>query len=114
MGGCCSTSAPFPTRSSPQWSTRSRTPMPEPRSLAVAFLDRDGNIIADRDYTNNPDDVVLLRNAAAAIARLSAAGYGSIVVTNQSGIARGLVSLEQYRAVRQRLDELLRGEGAAL
>jgi histidinol-phosphate phosphatase family protein len=88
--------------------------MPEPRSLIAAFLDRDGTIIVDRDYTNNPDDVALLPGAAGAIARLSAAGYPSIVVTNQSGIARGKVTVAQYHAVRQRLDELLRGEGAAL
>ncbi len=88
--------------------------MPEPRSLVAAFLDRDGTIIVDRDYTNNPDDVMLLPGAAAAVARLAQAGYPSIAITNQSGIARGLVSVSQYRTVRQRLDQLLRGEGAEL
>ncbi|HEX9484275.1 MAG TPA: HAD family hydrolase [Gemmatimonadaceae bacterium] len=84
------------------------------RSRLAALLDRDGTIIVDRDYTNNPDDVRLLPGAAAAIRRLASAGYPAIVITNQSGIARGKVSLEQYRLVRQRLDELLRAEGAEL
>ena len=88
--------------------------MPEPRSRVAAFLDRDGTIIEDRDYTNDPGDVVLLPHAADGIRALAAAGYHVIVVTNQSGIARGLVSLGQYHAVRQRLDELLRESGAEL
>ncbi len=88
--------------------------MTERKSLAAAFLDRDGTIIVDRDYTNDPDDVLLLPGAASAIASLAGAGYPSIVVTNQSGIARGLVTMSQYRAVRQRLDDLLRAEGAVL
>jgi D-glycero-D-manno-heptose 1,7-bisphosphate phosphatase len=78
------------------------------------MLDRDGTIIHDRVYTSDPDDVVLLPGATTAIRQLAAAGYPSIVVTNQSGIARGLVSLTQYHAVRQRLDELLAAEGAVL
>jgi histidinol-phosphate phosphatase family protein len=78
------------------------------------MLDRDGTIIHDRVYTNDPDDVVLLPGATAAIRQLAAAGYPSIVVTNQSGIARGVVSLTQYHAVRRRLDELLAAEGAVL
>jgi histidinol-phosphate phosphatase family protein len=78
------------------------------------MVDRDGTIIADRHYLNDPDGVVLLPGAADAIRRLSAAGYPSIVCTNQSGIARGAISLAQYHTVRQRLDALLAAEGAEL
>lgn len=88
--------------------------MPEPRSRRAALLDRDGTLIPDRAYTNDPDQVSLLPGAAAAIRTLAAAGYPSIVITNQSGIARGLITLMQYRAVRRRLDALLAAEGAAL
>lgn len=88
--------------------------MNERRARKAAMLDRDGTIIPDRVYTCEPDDVVLLPGAAAAIRQLAAAGYPSIVVTNQSGIARGLISLAQYHAVRRRLDELLTAEGAML
>jgi histidinol-phosphate phosphatase family protein len=80
----------------------------------AALLDRDGTIIPDRTYTNDPADVSLLPGAAEAIRRLATKGYPSIVITNQSGIARGLVTLPQYRAVRLRLSELLAAEGATL
>src|SRR5260221_2625918 len=110
----CSTSVPLRPpmwmRSSPPFST----PVTRHRSRLAALLDRDGTIIVDRDYTNNPDDVRLLPGAPPAIRRLASAGYPAIVITNQSGIARGKVSLEQYRLVRQRLDQLLRAEGAEL
>jgi histidinol-phosphate phosphatase family protein len=88
--------------------------MTEPRSGVAALLDRDGTIIHDRIYTRDPDAVELLPGAAKAIRRLAAAGFPSIVVTNQSGIARGIISLTQYHAVRHRLDELLAAEGATL
>jgi histidinol-phosphate phosphatase family protein len=78
------------------------------------MLDRDGCIIADRHYLNDPDGVVLMSGASAAIRRLAAAGYPSIVCTNQSGIARGAISLAQYHAVRLRMDALLAGEGAMI
>lgn len=80
----------------------------------AAMLDRDGTIIPDRTYTNDPKDVTLIPGAADAIRLLAAHGYPSIVITNQSGIARGLVSLSQYRAVRLRLTELLAEQGATL
>ena len=80
----------------------------------AALLDRDGTIIVDHHYLNDPAGVELLPGAAEAIRRLSAVGIPSIVCTNQSGIARGTISLEQYRAVRLRTEELLAAEGAAL
>lgn len=78
------------------------------------FIDRDGTIIADAHYPADPDRVVLLPGAAAAIARANAAHIPVIVVTNQSGIGRGLVSPAQYEAVRARLDTLLADEGARI
>jgi D-glycero-D-manno-heptose 1,7-bisphosphate phosphatase len=80
----------------------------------AALLDRDGTIIVDYHYLNDPANVELLPGAAEAIRRLAAAGIPSIVCTNQSGIARGAISLEQYRAVRLRIEALLLAEGAAL
>jgi D-glycero-D-manno-heptose 1,7-bisphosphate phosphatase len=80
----------------------------------AAMLDRDGTIIADTNYLRDPALVQLLPGAAEAIRLLAAKGVRSIVITNQSGIARGIISLEAYRAVRLRVDELLRAEGAEL
>lgn len=80
----------------------------------AAFLDRDDTIVVDRHYLNDPDVLELLPGAAEAIRRLGAAGIPCILCTNQSGIARGLISLTQYRRVHERLLELLAAEGATL
>ena len=84
------------------------------RVRPAALLDRDGTIIVDRHYLADPAAVELLPGAAQAIRLLASAGVPSIVCSNQSGIARGLVSLEQYRAVRLAVGALLEAEGAHL
>jgi len=81
---------------------------------AAAFLDRDGTIIDDDHYIAKPELVRLRPTAASAIARLNRASIPVIVVTNQSGIARGLVTDADYARVAQRLDELLAAEGARI
>ena len=80
----------------------------------AVFLDRDGTIIHDAEYIGDPADVRLLPGAARAVARLNALGRPVIVVTNQSGIARGLLAIADYEAVRGRLDALLAAEGARI
>jgi D-glycero-D-manno-heptose 1,7-bisphosphate phosphatase len=80
----------------------------------AVFLDRDGTIIEDTGFLADPSAVRLLPGAAAAIARLNRAGVPAIVVTNQSGIARGLLDESAYAAVARRLDALLDVEGARL
>jgi histidinol-phosphate phosphatase family protein len=80
----------------------------------AVFLDRDGTIIRDTEYIRDPDDVALLPGAGPAIARLNEAGLPVIVVTNQSGIARGLLTEQDYERVRMRLDKLLAAEGARI
>jgi histidinol-phosphate phosphatase family protein len=79
---------------------------------AAAFLDRDGTIIRDANYIGDPRDVALLPAAAEAIRRLNERGIAVIVITNQSGIDRGFFGLDDYEAVRRRLDELLAAAGA--
>ena len=80
----------------------------------AAFLDRDGTIIRDASYLRDPRDVELLPGAAAAIRRLNEADISVIVVTNQSGIARGLLTLADYNAVRERIDSALQAEQAQI
>jgi D-glycero-D-manno-heptose 1,7-bisphosphate phosphatase len=84
------------------------------RGRRAALLDRDGTLIVDEHYLADPDRVALLPGAADAIGLLARAGVPSIVCSNQSGIARGLVTLEQYRAVRVRVGELLAAAGVTL
>jgi D-glycero-D-manno-heptose 1,7-bisphosphate phosphatase len=80
----------------------------------AAFLDRDGTVIEDADYLADPDGLRLIPGTVEALHRLRDAGHALVVVTNQSGIARGLYSEEDYHAVAARLDEVLSGSGLAL
>jgi D-glycero-D-manno-heptose 1,7-bisphosphate phosphatase len=80
----------------------------------AVFLDRDGTLIEDRHYLRDPDQVHLLPGAADAVCRLNAAAIPAVVVTNQSGIARGLLTEADYAATARRLDELLAARGARL
>ena len=83
-------------------------------SRPAVFLDRDGTIIEDVNYIAKSEDVRLLRGVGAAIQRLNEARIPVIVITNQSGIARGLISASDYERVRTRMDELLRAENARI
>jgi histidinol-phosphate phosphatase family protein len=80
----------------------------------AAFLDRDGTIMRDAAYVSDPMHVELLPGAATAIRRLNDAAVAVIVVTNQSGIARGWLTLDDYERVRAQLDTLLAKEGARI
>jgi D-glycero-D-manno-heptose 1,7-bisphosphate phosphatase len=81
---------------------------------AALFLDRDGVIVADTGYLGRAEDVRLLDGAAAAIARCNALGIPVVVVTNQSGIARGYYDWSGFRAVQTALVAALAGAGARL
>ena len=69
----------------------------------AAFLDRDGVLIVDSGYPHRPDQLVLIPGAAEAVKRLSAAGYVTVIVTNQSGVARGMFSEETMHDFNRRL-----------
>lgn len=71
------------------------------------FLDRDGTVIENSPYLAEPEGVRVLPGARDAIAAFRAAGFAIIMVTNQSAVARGLCSAEQYRAVETRVLERL-------
>lgn len=83
-------------------------------SARAVFFDRDGTLIDDMHYLADPAQVSLRPGAASAVRRVNDAGWKAIVVTNQSGIARGLVTEDAFRAVTARLDELLGTAGARL
>ena len=82
-------------------------------STAV-FLDRDGTVIEDPGYLNHPDQVKLLAGAGEAIRELQQLGFKTVVVSNQSGVARGLVTEELLEQIHERLRSKLASLGASL
>jgi D-glycero-D-manno-heptose 1,7-bisphosphate phosphatase len=78
------------------------------------FLDRDGTLCVLVPYIRDPARVELLPGVANALARARAAGWHPVVVTNQSGIARGLMTRAEVDAVHAALDRLLAAHGAAV
>lgn len=88
--------------------------MTSPALRRAAFLDRDGTLIEDRNYLKDPDGVVLVPNAAAAVRVLNDAGVVAVIVTNQSGIAQGFLTEADYAATAERSRELFRQAGATI
>lgn len=80
----------------------------------AAFLDRDGVLIEDSGYPHRPEDLKLIPGAAAAVRRMNQAGYRTVIVTNQSGVARGLFSEETMNAFNALLVARLAEEGAII
>jgi histidinol-phosphate phosphatase family protein len=83
-------------------------------SRPAVFFDRDGTLMRDVAYASRPEQVELLPGAADAVRRLHEAGFLVLLVTNQSGIGRGLFTPDDYQRVHARLVELLAEHGAAL
>ncbi len=80
----------------------------------AAFLDRDGVINLDRAYVSRWEDFEFVPGAIDAMRRLKTAGYALVVVTNQSGIARGYYSEAQYQALTDAMQQALLEAGAAV
>jgi D-glycero-D-manno-heptose 1,7-bisphosphate phosphatase len=83
-------------------------------SRVAVFLDRDGTINEEMGYINHLSRLMLLPGAAAGIARLNRAGVKVLVVTNQSGVARGYFPATLVEQVHARLQDLLAAGGARL
>jgi D-glycero-D-manno-heptose 1,7-bisphosphate phosphatase len=76
------------------------------------FLDRDGVINVDTGYPHRPEELILTATAARGIALINASGALAIVVTNQSGVARGMFTLEQVDHFHQAIGRQLALESA--
>ncbi len=81
---------------------------------AAVFFDRDGTLIEDPGYLNHPDQVKLLDGVAEALKELRLLGCKTVVASNQSAVARGIVSEEMLGRIHERLKEALALKGASL
>jgi len=77
----------------------------------AVFLDRDGTLIDDVGYPGDPAGVRLVEGAAEALVALRQAGFRLVVVSNQSGIGRGLVTEDEARSVHERFVSELEHRG---
>ncbi|MCX6974620.1 MAG: HAD-IIIA family hydrolase [Verrucomicrobia bacterium] len=75
----------------------------------AVFFDRDGTLMEEVDYCNNPADVRAIAGAAAGLARLREAGWMIVIITNQSGLSSGKITQAQYEAVNAELGRQLDG-----
>ncbi len=82
--------------------------------LPAVFLDRDGVLIVDSGYPHLEEHLVLIPGAADAVRRLNGLGYLVVIVTNQSGVARGLFSEDQMNAFNALLVRRLMARGGRI
>ncbi len=79
-------------------------------SKPVVFFDRDGTLMDEVNFCNDPADVRAVPGVTERLAKLREMGWSRVIVTNQSGIPRGRISIEQYHAVHAELLTQLDGE----
>jgi D-glycero-D-manno-heptose 1,7-bisphosphate phosphatase len=80
----------------------------------AVFLDRDGTLVKEVGYLTDPGDLELLPGVAEGLRLLKAAGFAVVVISNQSGVGRGLFSLTNVHLAMARLRRLLRSQGVEL
>ncbi len=83
-------------------------------SVKAVFMDRDGTINVDTNYVNSPGQLVLLPNSGKAIKLLNKNEFKIVVVSNQSGVARGYLTLVTLGAIHRKLRFLLKKDKALL
>ncbi len=85
-----------------------------PQNNRVVILDRDGTIIVDRHYLDDPAGVEFIAGAGDALRSLYRGGYRLVIISNQSGVGRGLFGLDSVRAVNERLTHMIESAGARI
>jgi len=85
-----------------------------PRGRRAVFFDRDGTLIEDEHYLSRPELVRLRPQAAAAVRRVNTAGLAAIVVTNQSGVGRGLLDFATLCAIHDKMHRALAQVGGRI
>jgi D-glycero-D-manno-heptose 1,7-bisphosphate phosphatase len=84
----------------------------ESRGHIAVFMDRDGTIIDELGFLKDPNDLNIIPGAVDAISLINRAQMKAVIVTNQSGVARGYFSEETLEKIHQRLKEILMKKGA--
>ena len=80
----------------------------------AVYLDRDGTIIEHVHYINDPNKVKLISHAGEGLRLMREKGYLLYVISNQSGVARGLIDDEQFKAVHEKFCDFLKQEGVEI
>ena len=88
--------------------------MTRPGEPAPVILDRDGTIVIDRHYLDDPAQLCFLPGAAEGLRILTQNGHRIVVITNQSGVGRGLFTLERMHEVNNRLIRMAAEAGARI
>src|SRR5919106_5893166 len=88
--------------------------MNEKKQRRFIVLDRDGTLIEEREYLSQPEQVTLIPGAALAVRELQQMGFGLVVITNQSGLGRGIFDQAQLDRIHERFKQLLHREGVWL
>src|SRR5437899_12809245 len=84
------------------------------KPLRYVLLDRDGTLIADRHYLARIEEIEFLPNTLAGLRRLQELNLGLVVVTNQSGIARGYFGWPEVHAVHAHLKQVFSDHGVSV
>ena len=88
--------------------------MLQPATRRYVVLDRDGTLNVEKTYLSDPEELELLPGVTAGLKLLQTHGFGLVVLSNQSGIGRGILSREIVEKIHLRLRELLQREGVNL
>lgn len=110
MTGSQQNNPPLPITAEGIWIDRRLTPLAKPRP--ALFLDRDGVIVRDTGFLSNPNSVKIIPETAALMRQANQSGVPVLVVTNQSGIDRGLLDWNDFAAVENSIASRLAELGA--
>jgi D-glycero-D-manno-heptose 1,7-bisphosphate phosphatase len=80
----------------------------------AVFLDRDGTIIVERGYLKDPDQIEILPGAVDALRKLAREGWKLIIISNQSGVGRGLMTAAEMNAVQTKFLRTMRTQGVEI
>jgi D-glycero-D-manno-heptose 1,7-bisphosphate phosphatase len=86
----------------------------QPENNKVVVLDRDGTIVVDRHYLADPDGLEFEPGAGPGLRSMADMGFRLVVITNQSGIARGYLTVDQLEEIHARMRQMLNAEGVQL